>query len=96
MRKITLCNIYEVLRQHPGKHPWPAFSYAPNPEPPPPSGPEGTAVAYLPADKTYAASPRCRDMPGCDLYKKATQTIFGEGAAKAALNTLKRAKKTAA
>jgi uracil-DNA glycosylase family protein len=47
---------------------------------------EGDASAFLPPRKTLPALRRaaagCR---GCDLYKGATQTVFGEGPAKAEL-----------
>src|SRR5579863_4327271 len=45
-----------------------------------------SATSYLPPRRTLAslraAAARCR---GCDLYKYATQTVFGEGRARAAM-----------
>src|SRR5689334_17871629 len=46
--------------------------------------PTGSATDFMPARKTLAtlreASQGCR---GCDLYKRGTQTVFGEGRARA-------------
>jgi uracil-DNA glycosylase len=45
-----------------------------------------TAAAFLPAERTLQdlsmAASRCR---GCDLWRRATQTVFGEGAAPASV-----------
>ncbi len=44
------------------------------------TAPASSAAAFLPADPTLphlrAAAAQCR---GCDLYREATQTVFGEG-----------------
>ncbi|MGH7194607.1 MAG: UdgX family uracil-DNA binding protein [Candidatus Saccharimonadales bacterium] len=43
-----------------------------------------SAADFLPARKTLAALTRAaRDCQGCDLYQRATQTVFGAGSAKA-------------
>jgi len=51
-----------------------------------PREPAPSAADYLPSRRTLislrAAAARCR---GCDLYKYATQTVFGEGRVRAAL-----------
>jgi len=48
--------------------------------------PSPTASAFLPLDITLSslrdAASHCR---GCDLYKRATQTVFGEGARRASI-----------
>jgi uracil-DNA glycosylase len=50
------------------------------------SRPDRSAAGFLPADLTI---PHLRDASasctGCDLYQRATQTVFGEGAAHAAM-----------
>ena len=52
----------------------------------PPKNPKASALDFLPArhdlPSLQAASKECR---GCDLYRKATQTVFGEGRASAAI-----------
>ena len=51
-----------------------------------PSGTARSAADFLPARKTLAALRRAaRDCHGCDLYRNATQTVFGEGSAHAKL-----------
>lgn len=45
-----------------------------------------SAADFLPARKTLAALRRAaRDCQGCDLYRNATQTVFGEGSTHARL-----------
>lgn len=45
-----------------------------------------SAADFLPARKTLPALTRAaHDCQGCDLYQRATQTVFGEGSAKARL-----------
>lgn len=46
--------------------------------------PVRSAANFLPSRKTLAALARAaHDCQGCDLYQRATQTVFGEGSAKA-------------
>jgi uracil-DNA glycosylase family protein len=48
--------------------------------------PAHSAADYLPARKTLAALRRAaQDCQGCDLYRNATQTVFGEGSTSARL-----------
>src|SRR5215472_1261591 len=46
--------------------------------------PERSAAEFVPPAPTLASLKRAAvDCQGCDLYKRATQTVFGEGPAKA-------------